>query len=264
MKNNERLKHRNKAAYLVGASSLFKEPTIDFILYDTVQEKTKYLIGVTDQHDIEKRYVYIPTQNNKLLPLHKIHYHSKKEKRLFDECVEGYILLSMDKGYEPAFMSIPVHIAIWEFIETYLSEVNYMRNAVLKYLAYCRGIGINRLLLSHYYGNPVTNLFPLFVDDTNAENHIIVTHRIGNTILSLYYIGELKQDTIFIVEASHIESGETTYHDYFSELRNAYIDFMRLFYEHNITYHKKVIDDLDNIIEDFSEYFDLYIKEQSR
>lgn len=106
---------------------------------------------------------------------------------------------------------------------------------------------------------PKNNKVNLSVEITFCEidqdNHIIIEHYTDDKNLVLYYKGDLNEETIFIVELIDSETNERIYHDYFSDMKNAHADFMRLFYSINIVQSRKAISALNNYIQSFNEYF---------
>lgn len=249
------INHKMKAAQYVEKCTFFHNPKIDFVLVKKEGDQVKYKIGVKDGVNQERNFLYLPYAKKKIIPSYALHYKNKEEKELFDECMEGFYLLSIKNGFVPVFVSIGMHISLWEFIETYLNEVNYMREAVLKYLAYCRSTGINPLLLTHLSESSIANLYCMFIKSEQDQKQIVIAHCIDSIMLTMYYEGELNQETVFTVESTRVESGEQIYHDCFGDPYHAYNDFMRLFYQVNIDYHERLINTLNQVLSDFSEYY---------
>ena len=156
-----RAEHIEKVINEIGNSSLYEYPHIDFILVKEINGKDYYAAGVSDQINPDESFLFRPKARSKSIPIQNIRYDKQKYRELFDECVEGYVLQQLNKGYKIVYISIAFHIAVWEFINTYYDNIEYFSDGTIDYLEFCHETGISSTLLSNYSGA----LFPDFIHE---------------------------------------------------------------------------------------------------
>lgn len=131
-------------------SNLYEYPRIDFILIKEINGKCYYAAGISDKIDPTKAYLYRPKARTRSIPIQNIRYDKQKYRELFEECIEGYVLQQINKGYKIIFMSIAFHISLWEFIDTYYENLDCFIGGMISYFTFCYETGISSTLLSHY------------------------------------------------------------------------------------------------------------------
>ena len=156
-----RIEHLENVLSEINHSKLYEYPHVDFILAKEINGKYYYTAGVSDKTEPSKAYLFRPKARARSIPLQNIRYDKQKYRELFDECVEGYVLQQLNKGYKIVYISIAFHIAVWEFINTYYDNIEYFSDGTIDYLEFCHETGISSTLLSHYSGA----LFPDFVHE---------------------------------------------------------------------------------------------------
>ena len=156
-----REEHIEKVINEIGNSSLYEYPHIDFILVKEINGKDYYAADISDQINPDESFLFRPKARAKSIPIQNIHYDKQKYRELFNECIEGYVLQQLNKGYKIVYISIAFHIAVWEFINTYYDNIEYFSDGTIDYLEFCHETGISSTLLSHYSGA----LFPDFIHE---------------------------------------------------------------------------------------------------
>ena len=53
-----------------------------------------------DQINPDESFLFRPKARSKSIPIQNIRYDKQKYRELFDECVEGYVLQQLNKGYK--------------------------------------------------------------------------------------------------------------------------------------------------------------------
>ena len=174
-----RAEHIEKVINEIGNSSLYKYPHIDFILVKEINGKDYYAAGVSDKINPDESFLFRPKARAKSIPIQNIHYDKQKYRELFDECVEGYVLQQLNKGYKIVYISIAFHIAVWEFINTYYDNIEYFSDGTIDYLEFCHETGISSTLLSHYSGA----LFPDFIHELLGKFTLESSKKLAETII---------------------------------------------------------------------------------
>lgn len=176
-------------------SNLYEYPLLDFILVKEINGKYYYAVGISEKTDPSKAYLFRPKARARSIPVQNIRYDKQKYREMFDECVEGYVLQQLNKGYRIVYISIAFHIAVWEFMDTYYDNIDYFSDGIIEYLDFCYETGISSTLLSHYSGAP----FPDYIHDMlgkftlessqkliksmiKANNHMIDAFQIRNEL----------------------------------------------------------------------------------
>ena len=174
-----RAEHIEKVINEIGNSSLYEYPHIDFILVKEINGKDYYAAGVSDQINPDESFLFRPKARAKSIPIQNIHYDKQKYRELFDECVEGYVLQQLNKGYKIVYISIAFHIAVWEFINTYYDNIEYFSDGTIDYLEFCHETGVSSTLLSHYNGA----LFPDFIHELLGKFTLESSKELVETII---------------------------------------------------------------------------------
>lgn len=99
--------------------------------------------------------------NTKMLGEQSIKY-NKMYEGLFDECIESYILTTLQKGYSIAYMDLPMHSQMWSFIDAHLNETDYILKGVYEYVDYCMETGITYELIVDNFGPVSDDMIDLF------------------------------------------------------------------------------------------------------
>lgn len=160
-------------------SNLYPHPHIEFILVKEINGKDCYTVGISDKLDPARAYLFRPKAKTKSIPMQNVRYENPKYREIFDECIEGYVLQQIQKGYEIVFMSIAFHIAVWEFIDIYYLNIEWFGNGIIKYLKFCHETGISSTLLSHYAYTEFPDFIHAFLDEISYES----AHDLINKIL---------------------------------------------------------------------------------
>ena len=164
-----RKKHIENVVSEIFNSKLYEHPHIDFILIKEVNGKSYYTAGVSDKLDSSKVYLFRPKAKAKSIPIQNVRYENPKYRELFDECIEGYVLHQIQKGYEIAFMSIAFHIAVWEFVDAHNLNIEWFGDGVTKYFQFCFDTGISSTLLSNYTCEQLPDHIRNFLDIISYE-----------------------------------------------------------------------------------------------
>lgn len=130
---------------------------VNFILYKQIKGKIKTIVGFIDR-DFNQMIII---DNTKMLGEQSIKY-NKMYEGLFDECIESYILTTLQKGYSIAYMDLPMHSQMWSFIDAHLNEADYILKGVYRYIDYCMETGITYELIIDNFGPVSDDLIDLF------------------------------------------------------------------------------------------------------
>ena len=160
-----RAEHIEKVINEIGNSSLYEYPHIDFILVKEINGKDYYAAGVSDQINPDESFLFRPKARSKSIPIQNIRYDKQKYRELFDECVEGYVLQQLNKGYKIVYISIAFHIKLWGFIDNYYHSIDIFDVSLIYYMSFCYEIGLTSTFLSHYS----CGYFPDFIHDFLGE-----------------------------------------------------------------------------------------------
>lgn len=179
-------------------SKLYEHPHVDFVLVKEVNGKNYYTVGISDKLDPSKAYLFRPKAKAKSIPIQNVRYEKPKYRELFDECIEGYVLQQIQKGYEIVFMSIAFHIAVWEFVDAHYLNIEWFGDGVINYFQFCYETGISSTLLSNYTYTPFPDFIHSFLDEISYESvHDLVE--------------KLLLDNLEIIQSLAIKN--ETYHD---------------------------------------------------
>ena len=174
-----RIEHLENVLSEINHSKLYEYPHVDFILAKEINGKYYYTAGVSDKTDPSKAYLFRPKARARTIPLQNIRYDKQKYRELFDECVEGYVLQQLNKGYKIVYISIAFHIKLWGFIDNYYHSIDIFDDGLIYYMSFCYGIGLTSTFLSHYS----CGYFPDFIHDFLGEVTFESSKELAETII---------------------------------------------------------------------------------
>lgn len=174
-----RTEHLENIINEIFASKLYEHPHIDFILVKKINGKDYYAAGVSDKINPHEAFLFRPKARSKSIPIQNIRYDKQKCRDLFDECIEGYVLQQMQKGYKIIYMSIGFHITLWEFIDNFYHSIEYFDDGLIYYMSFCYEIGLTSTFLSHYS----CGYFPDFIHDFLDEVTFESSKELAETII---------------------------------------------------------------------------------
>ena len=160
-----RTEHLENIINEIFASKLYEHPHIDFILVKKINGKDYYAAGVSDKINPHEAFLFRPKARSKSIPIQNIRYDKQKCRDLFDECIEGYVLQQMQKGYKIIYMSVDFHIELWGFIDNRYHSIDIFDDGLIYYMSFCYEIGITSTFLSYYS----CGYFPDFIHDFLGE-----------------------------------------------------------------------------------------------
>ena len=170
-------------SYIINCCNCFKHlyeyPHIDFILVKEINGKDYYAAGVSDQINPDESFLFRPKARSKSIPIQNIRYDKQKYRELFDECVEGYVLQQLNKGYKIVYISIAFHIKLWGFIDNYYHSIDIFDVGLIYYMSFCYEIGLTSTFLSHYS----CGYFPDFIHDFLGEVTFESSKELAETII---------------------------------------------------------------------------------
>ena len=174
-----RIEHLENVLSEINHSKLYEYPHVDFILAKEINGKYYYTAGVSDKTDPSKAYLFRPKARARTIPLQNIRYDKQKYRELFDECVEGYVLQQLNKGYKIVYISIAFHIKLWGFIDNYYHSIDIFDVSLIYYMSFCYEIGLTSTFLSHYS----CGYFPDFIHDFLGEVTFESSKELAETII---------------------------------------------------------------------------------
>lgn len=248
--------NKQKAAELVAESQLFQNSIIDFVLSKKLKNKTKYIIGITDNHNQEQCFLFKPDTKEKVINSCSLHYKNKIERELFDECIEGYLLFCLDSGYQLSYMNLQSHICVWDFLETYLFELNYMIKGVKNYLQFCKETGITLLLINSYTNSFYPDFFSFFMNE-QFNLQLIVQQSVGKIDVLLGYQSDLFNSVVYEVIVTNHVSHEVLYRHTFSQFNYAVNDYKKQYYELCINHYKSEEEYMKKILDEFHNHLEI-------
>lgn len=220
-----------------------EETTIQFVLF----KNGKLIIGFTKPFD-ERIYLYQPfAPKKKYLNENKIHYSSGIYQGLFEECIEGYILQQLSKGYELVYMTYETHIGMWNFIDGYIQEMEFIEQDVFKYLKFCFDTGINRKTIEETQLFNYEDLFEVFMEHTSENLSVIISNTIGEKVISL----EEPMNSPYAVRIFNKKTFEIEVFNEFKTKQEALPEYIQLFQEMLVHYTCKLSQEFEKNMTNF-------------
>ena len=174
-----RVEHLENVLNEIGNSNLYEYPHVDFVLVKEINGKDYYTAGVSDKINPDESFLFRPKARAKSIPIQNLRYEKQEYKKMFKECIEGYVLQQMQKGYKIIYMSIDFHIELWGFIDNYYHSIDIFDDGLIYYMSFCYGIGLTSTFLSHYS----CGYFPDFIHDFLGEVTFESSKELAKTII---------------------------------------------------------------------------------
>lgn len=246
-----RINHKINAVSIVDETNYFSQPTIQMVLIKKLKNREKFIISVIEDNDFNKPYLVRPHKKKKVVTS-SIHY---KNDGIADECIEGYVLFCLSNGYQLSFISVPLIISVWEYIEIYCYKMNYTIKGVKEFLLYCQQIGVIKELLDYYGDTEREDLYAIFLNGNFNEDTILLKQCIGDSVLILGY-QEYFNTLLYTVFVIDDDSSQINYKEHHSLIDSALTDFMRLFYDLSILYYRQTEKDIKETVSHFIEFLE--------
>lgn len=174
-----RVEHLENVLNEIGNSDLYEYPHVDFVLVKEINGKDYYTAGISNEINPDESFLFRPKARAKSIPIQNLRYEKQEYKKLFKECIEGYVLQQMQKGYKIIYMSIDFHIELWGFIDNYYHSIDIFDDGLIYYMSFCYGIGLTSTFLSHYS----CGYFPDFIHDFLGEVTFESSKELAKTII---------------------------------------------------------------------------------
>lgn len=116
-----------------------------------------------------------------------------------EDCVESYILVCLDKGYEIIFCQMDVHRSMWQYIDDRFKILHSLLNeTIIKYLSYCRRQNVTSALLNRMYGTSLHDLTKLFFPVYELKEKMLMQRVKGDIDIQLvnYFPGSNEPFTV--------------------------------------------------------------------
>lgn len=249
----KRIYMKEQVVDIVENTHFFVNPKIDFILSKEINNKETFIIGVTENNNLDERFIIRSNKKKKIINSADINY-----KTDLDECIEGYIIFCLCNGYEVKYVSLFMHIDIWNYLETYLGELNTVINGVRKYLYFCERIGLTVALINYYSDTVHQDMYGIYTNGMFENYDILLTQYISNERLILGYQNEIS-NIIYLVMILDKDTNKVEYKEYHSQINSAMNDFIKQFYDLSITYYKQ----RERDIHETAEHFIQFLEEQN-
>lgn len=201
----------------------FELAELKYILIKPDKGITDFIMGVSS---LEGNFVFMPYHKTPIVEEDSIQY-KRKYRELFDECIEGYILLMLEKGYNILWMGMELHYYMWDFIDFFIDVMDEIPTGISTYVHYCKNNGITKEIIEDQMLESVNDIVGVFNDDVIDKYKIILTETIGEERTVLAY--KLDNDTheqsiIYRVVTS--DDNRIINEDFHREIDNAFMDFM--------------------------------------
>ena len=174
-----RVEHLENVLNEIENSNLYEYPHVDFVLVKEINGKDYYTAGISNEINPDEAFLFRPKARSKSIPVQNIRYDKQKCRDLFDECIEGYVLQQMQKGYKIIYMSVDFHIELWGFIDNHYHSIDIFDDGLIYYMSFCYGIGLTSTFLSHYS----CGYFPDFIHDFLGEVTFESSKELAKTII---------------------------------------------------------------------------------
>lgn len=245
----KRINHKMKAVDIVDKTNYFRHPTIQLVLVNESKKREKYIIGVVEENDYSKPYI---VRNHKKKIISKfINYKSNEN---LGECIEGYVLFCLSSGYHLSFISVPMLISIWEYIEVYCCQMACLIDGVREFLLYCQQIGVTKEIISYYDDIDHEDLYAIYLDDIFLDYNVLIIQTVGDDNIILGYQNNYNNMIVYTVFTADDETKKIGYMEHHSVLDSAVTDFMRIFYDLSISYYQQTEISIEDTIEHFKKF----------
>lgn len=220
-----------------------EESLMQFVLF----KKGKFIIGFTYPFD-ERIYLYQPfAPKKKYLKENRIHYSSEVYQELFEECIEGYILQQLSKGYELVYMTYETHVGMWNFIDGYIQEMENVEEDVFNYLKFCFETGINKKTIEETQLFDYEDLFKVFMEHSSENTSVIISNTIGEKVISL----EEPLNSPYAVRIFNKETYEVELFKEYADKNEAVPDYIQLFQEMLVNFTCKLSQEFEKNMNNF-------------
>lgn len=237
----DKIQQKDKIQQLVDDKFIFGN--IKYALIKPEKEKYDYIIGVSTD---DGEYIFMPYHKTSVINEEKIQY-KKEYRNLFDECVEGYILLMLEKGYTLFIMSMYTHYLMWNFIDYFIYEVTHLTIGLNSYLSYCKENGITKNLIENETFTMVADVIGILIEDVVDGCTVALSEYIDDKRIVLGYKFDIDPLTyipcpIYRVMTVDRNSLKIIRDDYHENIKNAYDDYMSRFMTCSIRYYLSLDD----------------------
>lgn len=241
MNLTERIKNITLAIQLTRET--FELAELNYILIKPDKGRTDFIMGVSS---LEGNFVFMPYHKTSVIEEDKIQY-KRKYRELFDESIEGYILLMLEKGYSILWMGLDYHYYMWDFIDFFIDVMDEIPVGISSYVRFCKDNGITKKVIENLIFESVNDIVGIFNDDIIDEYKIILSETIGEEHTILAYKLENDSNTHelnIIYRVVTLEDDKIIREDFHRKIDNAFID-----YSNRITdklYHHYLYREMEN------------------
>lgn len=247
MNIDERKAVNKRAEKMAKSCTKINDSELAFVLKNNANQ---YIIGI---HDLaptneEEDYVYF-SNSHKLMSVHEMFDRQPSDLNL-ENCPELEIILRLNNGYEITYMTLDLHVMMWDYIDTYISCFDKYMMGLKKYLTFAKETGINIELLNETSDIPINDLYTIFLDDIGVGYTTVLKHELGGANLTLgFAIGEP-----YLISIKDEKENRTVYKDFHGHLDNAYEDFLDKYYTMHIEFHKNNIHYFEEVLGNLKDY----------
>lgn len=245
----KRINHKMKAVDIVDETNYFRHPTIQMVLVKETKKRDKYIIGIVEENDYSKPYIVRPHKAKTVTD--SIHYKTADD---LDECIEGYVLFCITNGYTLSFISMPLLISVWEYIEVYCSQMDYAIAGVKEFLLCCQQAGVTKGIVSYYDDIDHEDLYAIYLSDMFLDYNILIIQTVGDDNIILGYQNHINDMLVYTVFIADCETNTIMYMEHHSLLDSAVTDFMRMFYDLSIKYYQETEKSIRDTIHHFKVF----------
>ena|GEM_PF-6879143 len=241
---------REKAIRQVCMEPYFNDPLVTFVMTKTINQKEKMMIGVNEEG---ADLIYFPESGR---IIHEDHLNfRRKYVDFFDVCIEGYILLKLNEGFELKYMDINLHCRLWNFIDVFLDEVELINKGLYAYLSFCQMTGINLAILEYQSSSLMNDILTVFTESYYDNYNVLISETIDHQKIMLgYQKRKSENEDIYIYKVMVVDMNVSmmVYCDYHSEIENALADYNNHFFALSFNYYQSKERENKKKINDFS------------
>ncbi len=219
----------------------FEWADIKFVLIKPEKERYDYIIGVSS---FEGEYIFMPYHKTSIIAEDSIQY-KRKYRELFDECIEGHVLLMLEKGYTVFSMDIYFHYQMWDFIDYFNNEVFEIPLGLNTYLSYCKNNGITRNLIENETFEMVDDIITDYLENVIDNYNIALSETVGTKRTVLGYKWNLnlcnhEVELIYRVMTIDLSTSQIISENYHDKIDNAYKDYLSRFFNDSLIYYSSL------------------------